>query len=65
MTNEEVPINLWNCYKTNAVEGWHNIINNMLGKPHPKIRDVIECVKKEADNSACLYLEQLVKTKTL
>lgn len=61
LENSEIPIDLWSCYKrrhrtTNAVEGWHNKINNVLGKPNPKIKDVIDCMKKEAENSACALM---------
>lgn len=63
MENEEKPISLWNCYRccnhtTNVVKGWHNKINNMLGKSHRKIRDVIECMKKEVDNTACSLINR-------
>lgn len=61
LENAEIPINLWTCYgrrhrTTNAVEGWHNKINNLLGKPNPKIKDVIDCMKKEAENSASVFM---------
>lgn len=59
--NDEIPIELWNCYgrrhrTTNAVEGWHNKINNLLGRPNPKIRDVIVCLKGEAEVSSFMYM---------
>lgn len=61
LENSEVPVSLWSCYRrrhrtTNAVEGWHNKINNFLGKPNPKIKDVIKCMKTEAENSACALM---------
>ena len=37
LENNDVSVQFWSCYKrchstTNAVEGWHNKINNVLGK---------------------------------
>lgn len=59
--NENIPISIWNCYKkrhrtTNAVEGWNNKLNSMLAKNHPRFKDVIQCLKKEAENTNCMYM---------
>lgn len=61
LDNESIPIEMWNCHgrqhrTTNAVEGWHHKINNLLGRPNPKIRDVVLCLKSEAEESACMYM---------
>lgn len=61
LENDEMPIDLWNCHgrrhrTTNAVEGWHHKVNNLLGRPNPKIKDVIFCFKSEAELSACMYM---------
>lgn len=61
LENEEIPIHVWTCYKrrhrtTNAVEGWNNRINNILGRPNPKLKDVLLCLKREAESSAFMYM---------
>lgn len=61
MENEEVPVELWSCYNrrhrtTNSVEGWHNKINTELGRPNPRVKDLINCLKKEAESSACALI---------
>lgn len=61
LENEAIPVQLWTCYKrrhrtNNAVEGWNNKINVCIGKPHPKIQDVIACLKSEAENTNIMYM---------
>ena len=60
--NEQTPIVMWNCHRkkhrtTNAVEGWHNKINTIVGNPHPRINYLIECLKKEAEITNCMYMK--------
>lgn len=61
LENADVPVELWSCHRrrhrtTNAVEGWHHKINNILHTPNPKVRDVVECLKKEAENTNCMFM---------
>jgi len=56
MENPVLPPNIWSCYgrrhrTTNSVEGWHHKLNSRLGRSHPKIREVINCLKTEAESS--------------
>ncbi|XP_078518886.1 uncharacterized protein LOC144784070 [Lissotriton helveticus] len=46
----------WNCYSSclqgeaktnNAIEGWHNSFNHLIGKPHPNFYSFLETLKKE------------------
>ena len=61
MENEQNNIQQWNCHNsrhrtTNAVEGWHNKLNRMFQRPNPRIKELIQCLKTEAENSACTYM---------
>ena len=44
----------------NYVEGWHSLLNEVVGKPHPNIFELIEVMKKEAQQRwkcSCVRLE--------
>lgn len=61
LENEDIPIQLWNCHNrrhrtTNAVEGWNNRLNSMFRRPNPRIKELIQCLKTEAENAACMYM---------
>jgi carbamate kinase len=49
---------LWNHYETgntrttNAVEGWHRIINSYLRKPRPNIFKFMDIIKQQQHKSA-------------
>ncbi len=67
------PIALWNCYaatledlpKTNnAVEGWHNSFNKLLGAAHPTIWKFIMGLKKEQSLNE-LKIEQYISGQNL
>lgn len=62
LDNHQIPIAMWNCYgkrhrTTNAVEGWHNKINSIIGNPHPRFNMLVECLKKEAEHTNCMYMK--------
>lgn len=49
-------VDWWNCYSTcleggaktnNAIEGWHNSLNNTIGKPRPNFYSFVEVLQKE------------------
>lgn len=61
MESEQNDIQQWNCYNrrhrtTNSVEGWNNKLNSMFHRPHPRIKELILCLKTEAENSACMFM---------
>lgn len=61
LENEQISIQLWNCYKrrhrtTNAVEGWNNKVNSTFQKPRPRVKDLVQTLKMEAENSAVIYM---------
>lgn len=61
LENTEIPVSLWSCYQrrhrtTNAVEGWHHRINSILLNPKPKVKDVVKCLKKEAEVTNRMYM---------
>lgn len=63
LENDEIPVSLWSCYgrrhrTTNAVEGWHSKINNMLVKRNPKVKDVIGVMRTEAESTACAIMRR-------
>ena len=49
----DFPIAMWNHCETtsertnNRLEGWHNRINRLAGRPHPNIYQLIDLIKKE------------------
>ena len=62
LENDQIPIQMWNCYgrrhrTTNAVEGEHNKINSAIGNPHPRFNMLLECLKKEAENTNCMFMK--------
>lgn len=62
MENEQNAIQQWNCHRsrhrtTNAVEGWNNKLNSMFQRPSPRITELIQCLKTEAEKSACMYMK--------
>lgn len=61
MEDERNDIHQWNCYNrrhrtTNSVEGWNNKLNSMVQRPNPRIKDLIQCLKTEAEHSAYMYM---------
>lgn len=62
LENDQIPIEMWNCYgkrhrTTNAVEGWHNKINTFIGNAHPRFNTLVDCLKKEAENTNCVFMK--------
>lgn len=56
LENVHIPIEMWNCHgkrhrTNNSVEGWNHKLNLKCGKPHPRVRDLVLCLKKESQNS--------------
>lgn len=56
LENPHLPIKAWNCtgrrHRTNnVVEGWNHRLNTIVGKPHPRIKNLIMTLKDEAENS--------------
>lgn len=56
LENPNIQIEMWNCHQrrhrtNNVVEGWNHRLNSMVGKPHPRLRDLITYLKKEAESS--------------
>lgn len=54
--NGNYPLVMWNVHKettrtNNHVEGWHSKLNKTIGKLHPNIYELIECLKKEQANT--------------
>lgn len=53
----------------NYVEGWNDQINYVLGRPYPRIKDLIKGLKQEAEKSdkeimrMKLYIEGLKRRK--
>lgn len=61
LQNPEIPESLWSCHlrrhrTTNSVEGWHHRINYNLLKPKPRVKDVIYCLKKEAETTTHVHM---------
>lgn len=42
----------------NVEEGWNNHINNILGRPNPKLKDARLCLKREPESSASIFHER-------
>lgn len=62
LDNQDIPIEMWNCHQarhrtTNAVEGWNNRLNNLVGRPHPKLKEVVKVLKTEAEKTNCAFLK--------
>lgn len=47
----------------NVEEGWNNHINNILGRPNPKLKDALLCLKREAEFSACIFMRDEINIK--
>jgi hypothetical protein len=65
MENPNIQIDMWNIYKqrhrtNNAVEGWNNRLNSTIKQSHPRINDLILCLKAEA-----AYSDLVAKRKYL
>lgn len=61
---QEFPIEMWKRHQarrrtTSVVKGWNNRLNNLVGRPHPKLKEVVEVLKTEAEKTNCAF----VKTK--
>ncbi len=46
------PLRQWNVFesglnRTNHLEGWHNRLKRVVGKPHPNIYEFVEVIQKE------------------
>jgi len=60
----DFPIVRWNHWETtsertnNRLEGWHNRINRLAGRPHPNIYQLIDLIKKE-DGASIVTLQQI------
>lgn len=60
LENEDIPVAFWNCHNkrhrtNNAVEGWNRKINSYVERPHPRIKNLVECLKKEGENCDHLF----------
>lgn len=56
MENSNIPISLWNSYRhrhrtNNAVEGWNHKINSSVGRPNPKVKDLLTKLKLETEKT--------------
>lgn len=52
--NARFPVATWNHYESdvrtiNAVEGWHNKLNDKCGRAHPNVFSAIETLQKEQE----------------
>lgn len=61
LENSEFPVEMWNCHQrrhrtTNSVEGWNNRLNTLLGRPNPRIKDVVMCLKAEGEKTNCTFM---------
>lgn len=63
LENTQFPLTMWSCHErrhrtTNSVEGWNNRLNTLIGRPNPRVKEVVACLKNEGERTNTAFIKR-------